>query len=960
MARKLAEAYPVELVNSVNPARIEGQKTAAFEVVDALGDAPDIHVLPVGNAGNITAYWRGYTRVRLCDAGLGGEVLAPVATQLPQMWGFQAAGAAPIVARPPRRRPRDHRHRDPHRQPRLLAAGRGRPRRVGRPHRGGDRRGDPRGPPLAVLHRGDLRRARLGGRASPACSRPHRGGSGAADATVVCTVTGHGLKDPQWALRTADGSEVTPVRVPVDAFASRPRSASRGDVSGDALRVGAAVEVRVPASSANLGPGFDSVGCALGVWDTAGATVAERRASSSRSRARAPATCRSTRPTSCTAPCRSPGASSASSRRRACSSSAATGCRTAGAWGRRRPRSSPASSPHRRCTTSPAGATAPTSTSAFAATPRLAPRGSPRQRHRERARRGHPVVVGRRAGDDPHGAPGRAPRRRAGRLRARRAAVDRQGPVGAAAAGAPRRRRRRTRPAPRCSRTRSPAPRSTCSRPPATGCTRRRGAPSYAGVDGPRRRAARRGSRGRHLGCGPVRPRADAARRAGEVAAHGGPRMAGAAPRHPGHGAGRGQAGLLDRAGDPGASFGRLRRRRGATLDPATAADAGAVPLPAASRPPRPGQRPACSAACPAWLPMIGRIEAIHERGEGSFVTDTTTLEASATSGSSPRRSGALDRDAAGRAPGPGLEHGHQRHGQDAQGRPRRRHQGAPERRERPGQRRRAAPATRREPDDRPRGRAPSAPARPRGDGAARTRTEQRRRPARSAPTAPRPHREPRSDRQRAAASGTAASASATVSDRGEGSRAAQRPPATAASAPQRLTARTATRRSATRRTATRQTSGDQQGQDGPQQRQGGSSAAPRASTTTRTAAAAAAAATAGATATSAARRASGGRAGRADASSRSPRTTSSCPWPASSTSSTTTPSCAPPATCPGSSDVYVPLQMVKQPRPAQGRRRHRLDQGDPRGRGAAAADVGGRNNREVQRRWRGSTRSTA
>ena len=97
VARKLAEAYPVELVNSVNPARIEGQKTAAFEVVDALGDAPDIHCLPVGNAGNITAYWRGYTRVRPATPGLGGEVLAPVATRRPRMWGFQAAGAAPIV-----------------------------------------------------------------------------------------------------------------------------------------------------------------------------------------------------------------------------------------------------------------------------------------------------------------------------------------------------------------------------------------------------------------------------------------------------------------------------------------------------------------------------------------------------------------------------------------------------------------------------------------------------------------------------------------------------------------------------------------------------------------------------------------------------------------------------------------------------------------------------------------------
>ena len=60
IARKLGESYPVFLVNSVNPARIEGQKTGAFEVVDALGDAPDIHVLPVGNAGNISAYWKGY------------------------------------------------------------------------------------------------------------------------------------------------------------------------------------------------------------------------------------------------------------------------------------------------------------------------------------------------------------------------------------------------------------------------------------------------------------------------------------------------------------------------------------------------------------------------------------------------------------------------------------------------------------------------------------------------------------------------------------------------------------------------------------------------------------------------------------------------------------------------------------------------------------------------------------
>ncbi len=87
LARRLAEHYPVSLVNSVNPARIEGQKTAAFEIVDALGDAPDLHVLPVGNGGNISAYWRGYTEY--AAAGL--------AARTPHMWAFQAVGAAPLV-----------------------------------------------------------------------------------------------------------------------------------------------------------------------------------------------------------------------------------------------------------------------------------------------------------------------------------------------------------------------------------------------------------------------------------------------------------------------------------------------------------------------------------------------------------------------------------------------------------------------------------------------------------------------------------------------------------------------------------------------------------------------------------------------------------------------------------------------------------------------------------------------
>ena len=87
MAREMAEKYPVALVNSVNPHRLEGQKTAAFEIVDFLGDAPDFHLLPVGNAGNISAYWLGYTQY--FDSGRS--------TKKPVMRGFQAAGAAPLV-----------------------------------------------------------------------------------------------------------------------------------------------------------------------------------------------------------------------------------------------------------------------------------------------------------------------------------------------------------------------------------------------------------------------------------------------------------------------------------------------------------------------------------------------------------------------------------------------------------------------------------------------------------------------------------------------------------------------------------------------------------------------------------------------------------------------------------------------------------------------------------------------
>ena len=87
LVKDLAAAHHMELVNSLNPFRIEGQKTAAFEVCDQLGDAPSLHVLPVGNAGNITAYWKGYREYRTANQ----------TTKLPRMMGFQAAGAAPIV-----------------------------------------------------------------------------------------------------------------------------------------------------------------------------------------------------------------------------------------------------------------------------------------------------------------------------------------------------------------------------------------------------------------------------------------------------------------------------------------------------------------------------------------------------------------------------------------------------------------------------------------------------------------------------------------------------------------------------------------------------------------------------------------------------------------------------------------------------------------------------------------------
>jgi len=212
LARKLAEAYPVELVNSVNPARIEGQKTAAFEIVDALGDAPEVHCLPVGNAGNITAYWRGYVEYASDAASLPGP-----ATRRPAMWGFQAAGAAPIVLGHPVEQPETIataiRIGNPASWAQALAA---------RDASGGviEAVTDEQ---ILAAHR--LLSAREGVFVEPASAAGvagllarHEAGQLTPGRVVVCTVTGHGLKDPQWALRDPDGAPVEPVRVAVDAL----------------------------------------------------------------------------------------------------------------------------------------------------------------------------------------------------------------------------------------------------------------------------------------------------------------------------------------------------------------------------------------------------------------------------------------------------------------------------------------------------------------------------------------------------------------------------------------------------------------------------------------------------------------------------------------------------------------------------------------------------------------------
>ncbi len=203
LAKDLAERYPVTLVNSVNPFRLQGQKTAAFEICDALGRAPDIHCVPVGNAGNISSHWMGYSEY-LADG---------IITEPPQLFGFQAKGAAPIVLG------------EPVKDPQTIASA----IRIGNPAswaKAVAAATESEGAIAAVTDREILaayrRVAHEGLFAEPASAASvagllqlHANGSLPRGATVVCVLTGHGLKDPEWAISGASH----PATVPPDPAA---------------------------------------------------------------------------------------------------------------------------------------------------------------------------------------------------------------------------------------------------------------------------------------------------------------------------------------------------------------------------------------------------------------------------------------------------------------------------------------------------------------------------------------------------------------------------------------------------------------------------------------------------------------------------------------------------------------------------------------------------------------------
>jgi len=191
MCRTLDEKYPIELVNSVNPFRIEGQKTGAFEVCDFLGRAPDVHVMPVGNAGNITAYWKGYREYQ-ADG---------ITDRLPVMRGFQAAGAAPIV------------HGAIVENPSTIATA----IRIGNPAswtQAVAAAEESHGSIRAVTDREIMKAYRALALEGVFCEMAsassvagllqlHADGDLEAGQTVVCVLTGHGLKEPDWAITGA-------------------------------------------------------------------------------------------------------------------------------------------------------------------------------------------------------------------------------------------------------------------------------------------------------------------------------------------------------------------------------------------------------------------------------------------------------------------------------------------------------------------------------------------------------------------------------------------------------------------------------------------------------------------------------------------------------------------------------------------------------------------------------------
>ncbi|PYN85590.1 MAG: threonine synthase [Candidatus Rokuibacteriota bacterium] len=202
IVRQIAERYPVTLVNSVNPFRLEGQKTGAFEICDQLGRAPDYHLIPVGNAGNITAYWRGYREYHRA-----GRV-----KELPRMVGFQAAGAAPIY---------ENRVIE---EPRTVATA----IKIGNPASWGpalEATKDSRGWIDIVTDEEILRAYRLlaheeGIFMEPASAATVAGliklikaGRFEPGSTLVLTLTGHGLKDPDTALESASRPTTVPPRV---------------------------------------------------------------------------------------------------------------------------------------------------------------------------------------------------------------------------------------------------------------------------------------------------------------------------------------------------------------------------------------------------------------------------------------------------------------------------------------------------------------------------------------------------------------------------------------------------------------------------------------------------------------------------------------------------------------------------------------------------------------------------